>query len=154
MKIKRTISKIIIVVMLVISIFWYRIDDFAYAQESQTQGFDQEKPCSGIKLNTDVPFIGRCITISKPGESSNWDITPTSAFPRLMWGLTKIMMTFILSISFLLVIVAGVMMVVWWANKQYYDKGMKLLKIVVTALAVLGVSGIVLRLINPNFFWI
>ncbi len=154
MKIKRTISKVIIVVMLVTSIFWYRIDNFAYAQKSQTQGSEQAKPCSGIKLNTNVPFIGRCITISKPGESSNWGITPVSAFPVLMWGLTKIMLTLILTISFLLVIVAGILMVIGWANKSYYDKGTKLLKTVFTALAILWVSGIVLRLINPNFFWI
>ncbi len=125
---------------------------------AQSDTPSESQVCNGIKLNTDVPFIWDCITIYDPGEvGENTDgtvVTPVSAFPRLMWGLTKIMMWLILAVSFLLVIVAGVLMVIGGAQQEYYNKGTKLLKIVVTAIAVLGTSGIILRLINPNFFGI
>lgn len=128
-------------------------------KNTQTASDKKGNTCEGIKLNTNVPFIGDCITIREPWKEApnnpnGTEVTQVSAFPRLMGGLTKIMMTLILSLSFLLVIVAGIMMVVGGANKTYYDKWIKLLKIVITALAVLGTSWIVLRLINPNFFGI
>lgn len=104
---------------------------------------------NGIKLNTKVPFVGDCI---KFGDGAG-EVNSITAFPILMWGLTKIMMTAILIFSFLMVIVWGTMMVswaVWWSN---YDKGKKMVMNVLIALILLGTSGLILKLINPNFFW-
>lgn len=112
--------------------------------------------CCGVKLNTNVPFIGNCINIRGEGDTTDaangTTVDKVSAFPRLMWWLTKIMVTLILAVSFLMVIVAGVLMVIWWADSSKYKSGIEILKTVGIALAVLGTSGIVLRLINPNFF--
>lgn len=119
-------------------------------------GTDQDV-CCGVKLNTNVPFIWNCINIRKSGETG-WDgdnqttVTQLSAFPTLMGGLTKIMMTLILSVSFLMVIAGGVLMIIGGADWEKYKKWIGLIKTVAIALAVLGTSGIVLRLINPNFF--
>lgn len=104
---------------------------------------------NGIKLNTKVPFIGDCI------KFGNWtdEVNSTSAFPVLMWGLTKIMMTAILIFSFLMVIVWWTMMIAWWFKESYYGKGKDYVKNVLIALILLWTSGLILKLINPNFFW-
>ena len=119
--------------------------------------------CCGIKLNTNVPFIGNCITVlSKEKQALIADkmqldanttlVTGDEAFPRLMLWLTKILITVILLGSFIAIIVAGVMIAASWGSDGSATKGRQLIGSVVVALALLGASGVILRLINPNFF--
>ena len=98
-----------------------------------------------IKLNTDVPFIGRCI--NKEGAGGTDESTTSTAFSDLIGGLSKIVVTAILVISFMFIIIGGVQ---WasWDPKAGKDK----IKKVAIWLAILGASGAILRLINPNFF--
>ncbi len=109
--------------------------------------------CCGVKLNTNVPFIGDCIQFQKSASDPNTTVVgPTTAFPKLMQWLSKLMVTAILVFSFVLLIVAGVMMAAWWADKNAYSTGRKLIVKVIVGIALLGASGIILKLINPNFF--
>lgn len=103
--------------------------------------------CKGIKLNTKVPFIGNCI-----GTTTNATTTQLNAFPHLMGGLMKLVMVIILVMSLLMIVVAGVMMTTGGFEKSNYSKGMDLIKKVAYGLALLGASGVILKLINPNFF--
>lgn len=107
----------------------------------------QTRECCGVLLNTDVPFVGKCIEFKDSGS------TPLDAFPRLMWGLSKIMITLILVFSFMMVIAGGVMIASSWVNESGYWDGKKLIMKVVVGIALLWASGVILRLINPNFFW-
>ncbi len=104
--------------------------------------------CCGISLNTNVPFIGNCIedgsTPPGPGETS---VTWETAFPVLMWSLTRILVTVILIVSFVLIIIGGIMI----ATGNTAGWKSMIIK-VVTGIALLGASGVILRLINPNFF--
>jgi hypothetical protein len=113
--------------------------------------------CCGIQLNTNVPFIGRCIEYSKNSNDPNeidgsTTVNPLNAFPLLVWGLSKIVVTAILVFSFIMILVGGVMMTMGGANDEMYSKGKGYIRHVAIALALLGASGIILRLINPNFF--
>lgn len=109
-----------------------------------------EKYCAnGIKLNTDVPFIGDCIHFWK---TSGNQIGQLDAFPYLMGGLMKIVMTAILVISFVLIVVAGVMVSASGMDPKMYSKGMGMIRKVATGIALLGASGVILKIINPNFF--
>lgn len=98
--------------------------------------------CCGIKLNTKVPFIGNCI------EDENYGgVSSEKAFPTLMWALTQILVTIILIVSFVLIVVGGIMIAT--GNPS---GGKKMIMKVVVGIALLGASGVILRLINPNFF--
>ena len=121
--------------------------------------------CCGIKLNTTVPFIGKCISMVSSGDEkilkannkrnvsdTTLQVTENTAFPRLMLWLTKILVTVILLASFLAIIVAGVMMAASGAKEEWYSQWTKIIGSVIAALALLGASGVILRLINPNFF--
>lgn len=118
---------------------------------------DKEKCNCGIKLNTNVPFIGRCIMYGDTNETNDPSyvsgdsivVNSLNAFPVLMGGLIKILMSVILLLCFGSLIVAGVMMTI----PGYYDTGKGLIKKVVVAIALLGASGTILYLINPNFFF-
>jgi len=112
----------------------------------------------GISLNTDVPFIGSCI-LMRWNNTQSWSaenvwttVNQTTAFPRLIWWLSRILVTAILVFSFVMIIVGWVMMTMGWADQSQYDKGKSYIIHVVIALALLGSSGLILRLINPNFF--
>ena len=110
--------------------------------------------CCGVKLNTDVPFIGKCIRTGT--DDSNTDgttVTETTAFPRLMWWLTKIMTTIILLVCFGGILVWGVMVSASGGDDKTAGEWKKLIGKVIIAIALLGTSGIILHLINPNFFW-
>ena len=102
-----------------------------------------EKKCDGIKLNTKFPIIWDCISTKK----ADWATTSTEVFPVMMWALTKIVITLILVVCFILVIVA-------WIKRSSDDP--KTAKSILTKVAVtillLWFSGVILRLINPNFF--
>jgi len=105
--------------------------------------------CCGIQLNTSIPFIGNCIennaTDVWAGEEKS--VTWTTAFPVLMWSLTKILVTVILIVSFILIIIGGIMIAT--GNPSW---GRKMIINVVMGIALLGASWVILRLINPNFF--
>lgn len=101
-----------------------------------------ESVCCGIELNTKVPFIGNCI------EDKNYGgIWAEQAFPTLMWALTQILVTVILILSFVLILIWGIMIATGNASG-----GKKMIMKVVVGLALLWASGVILRLINPNFF--
>ena len=114
------------------------------------------KPCSdagvccGIQLNTSIPFIGNCIENNSGdvwvGEEKS--VTWTTAFPVLMWSLTKILVTVILIVSFILIIIGGIMIAT--GNPSW---GKKMIINVIIGIALLGASWVILRLVNPNFFW-
>lgn len=101
--------------------------------------------CCGVKLNTSIPFIGNCIESSS--QASGALITETTAFPILIGSLIKIVISVILIVSFILIIVAGVMMA---TGDSKWGKDM-IIKVAI-GLAILWASGVILRLINPNFF--
>lgn len=106
--------------------------------------------CCGVKLNTAVPFIGNCIETKTDNPEST--LTEETAFPVLMSSLTKILVTVILIVSFVLIVVWGIMIASAWANPANASAGKKLIMKVVIGIALLGASGVILRLINPNFF--
>jgi hypothetical protein len=93
--------------------------------------------CDGIKLNTNVPFIWNCI----PSDSQS------EAFPLFIGGLIKFAMSLLMLAGFLCILIWGVMITAW-KTADWKDLIMK----VVRALAALGASGVILKIINPNFF--
>lgn len=104
--------------------------------------------CCWVSLNTSIPFIGNCIESETSYKSSDeTSVTWETAFPVLMSSLTKILVTAILIVSFVLIVVWGIMISTgnpsWWK---------KMIIKVVMGIALLGASGVILRLINPNFF--
>lgn len=104
--------------------------------------------CCGISLNTSIPFIGNCIEDDSANKGvGETNVTGETAFPVLMWSLTKILVSVILIISFVLIIVGGIMIAT--GNPA---EGKKMIIKVVIGIALLGASGVILRLINPNFF--
>lgn len=104
--------------------------------------------CCGVELNTSVPFIGKCIedTTGSVSPDETW-VTWDQAFPVLMWSLTKILVTVILILSFVLIVIGGIMIATGDPSG-----GKKMIIRVVIGIALLGASGVILRLINPNFF--
>jgi len=115
--------------------------------------------CCGIKLNTNVPFIGNCIQLKSSNDntpdSTDPDITTvneTTAFPILMQWLMKILVTVILVASFIILIAAWVMMSASGLKDEYFTTWRKMITWVIVALALLGASWVILRLVNPNFF--
>lgn len=136
---------LIYVAPLLLSHWALSISSVAYAAQpdigdvgGEGGGWDDE--CKdGIKLNTDVPFIGKCI---KKDDADN-------AFPALIGGLSKMVVTAILIVSFLMIIVGGVMRTTGGKNVW---KGKEMIIKVAIWLAILGASGAILQLINPNFF--
>lgn len=113
--------------------------------------------CCGIKLNTVVPFIGDCIEMTTQNSTAgaNWNSTyvnQLNAFPFLMMGLSKILVTVILIFSFLVIIAAWLMMVTWVYEEGNYSKWLERIKKIIVALILLWSSGLILKLINPTFF--
>ena len=108
----------------------------------------KENVCCGVQLNTSIPFIGSCIESEK--KYAVWDetwISNQDAFPVLIGSLTKILISVILITSFILIVVAGVMIA---SGKP--AEGKKMIINVAIGLALLGASWVILHLINPNFF--
>ncbi len=114
--------------------------------------------CCGIKLNTNVPFIGNCIEYTKDGQTATSNnpnattVNSLNAFPLLIWWLSRILLTVILVGSFVMVIAAGVMMAAPDALGGSFSTGQSIIRRVVAGIALLGASGIILNAINPNFF--
>ena len=114
---------------------------------------DSSVKCCGVQLNMELPFIGDCIEMNT--DSSNPDTTSVSsvtAFPILMQWLMKIVMSVILIFSFLMIIVAGLMMTAWAFKSSSFDKWKNILKNVIISLILLWCSWLILSLINPSFF--
>ena len=102
---------------------------------------DCSKWCCGIKLNTNFPIIWNCIEIN--GAETN----PTNAFPYMVWVLTKIVISVILVVCFIFVIWAGIL-----RSADKPDPAKKMLKRVAITILLLWFSGVILKLVNPNFF--
>lgn len=97
-----------------------------------------------IPLNTSIPFIGRCV------EKSSWstdDGSALNAFPVIIGAATKMLVTVILLVSFVMIVVWGVQ----WASWDAKSGKAKITKVAI-GIAMLGMMGAILRLINPNFF--
>lgn len=125
---------------------------YSYGCDNPTPAMLDDCAC-GIKLNTVVPFIGDCIQFKWSSDDPDTTVAwPSTAFPLLMGGLSKILVTAILVFSFVLVIVAGVMMTTGGFSESNFSQGKQLLMKVIAGLALLWASGIILKLINPNFF--
>jgi hypothetical protein len=118
------------------------MDNCAQQQQQQQQQTKQECKdwCCGIKLNTNFPIIWNCIWDK---ESEN----PTNAFPTMIWAITKIVMSLIFVVCFIFIIISGIM---WASDNPSWAKN--LLKKVAVTILILWLSGVILRLINPNFF--
>jgi len=135
---------------------WYTVDPATCKCKC-----DPTKTCCGIELNTVVPFIGDCIEMTSqnntmdPNDPNTSRVNQLNAFPFLMMGLSKIMVTVILIFSFLIVISAGLLMTTGALDGKWnqYSKWVEMVKNVVIGLILLWSSGLILRLINPNFFW-
>lgn len=105
-----------------------------------------QKECSWIKLNTNFPIIWNCIEIDKDGEN------PTNVFPYMIWALTKIIMSLILVVCFILIIYSGILWASSWDNNSQATEAKWILKKVAIVILLLWFSWAILRLINPNFF--
>lgn len=109
----------------------------------------------GIKLNTDVPFIGDCIAFGNTkskGTGNTTTVNQVTAFPTLMGALMNIVMTATLIIWFLMIVVGGVLITTEGMNPWGQKKGKAMIVKVGAVLAILGLSGVILKLINPTFF--
>lgn len=120
-------------------------------------GGDSDWVCWGTKdedknyiiLNTNVPFVWRCI--KKEFDESSGDTNASNVFPKLMAYMIRIMMTVLVVWWFLWILVWGFMIA---SNGAFGSKqtGVKLILGVIAGLILLWASGIILNLINPNFF--
>ena len=115
---------------------------------------DPSKRCCWIQLNMSIPFIWDCI--ENESDLSEWTgstvVNSITAFPILMQWMMKLVMSLILVVSFLLVIVSGLMMTAWAFKSTSFDKWKTLIKNVIISLILLWLSWLILKLINPNFF--
>lgn len=101
-----------------------------------------------VKLNTKIPFISwwdGCIE----KKDTNWI---SQAFPELIWWISKLVLALILTAWF-------IMIVAWWV--LYASEGLspwtaakwkELIKKVIIWIILLGLSWVILHIINPNFF--
>jgi len=111
----------------------------------------------GVPLNTNVPFVWKCIQMNEEGEQA-WNdpntavVTPTSAFPILMKGLSRVALSLFLALSFVMVIASGVIIATSGANSSGMSQWTTLLKRVVMSFVLLWTIGVILCLINPFFF--
>ncbi len=107
--------------------------------------------CCGIALYTNVPFVGKCIEYGWSevvnNDGSVTVVSPVNAFPVLLGAMSKILLSVILIVCFWAIVVAGVMI-----SSGNNEKGKSLITHVVIAMALLGASWVILRLINPTFF--
>lgn len=114
---------------------------------------DMDKCNCGVKLNTNVPFIGRCIMYENTNDIwANGDetttVNPINAFPVLMGALVKILMSVIMIICFASLIIGGFMMTV----PDQYNTWKWIVKKVIWTIVWLWSLWTLLYLINPNFF--
>lgn len=115
-------------------------------QQQQQQEKQEENKCNWIKLNTNFPIIWNCITISE------WKVNPTNVFPWMMRALTRIIMSMILVVCFIMIIIAWIMWAWAWEDSSQKTKAKDIIKKVAITVLLLWFSWAILRLINPNFF--
>jgi len=120
--------------------------------------------CCGIKLNTNVPWIGRCIEFGNTNNlNDQWlneygdgntiiTVNILNAFPVLMTALGKILLTVILIFGFGLIVYAGIKWTTDWLDSWAANEAKNIIKKVAIGFAFLGASAIILHFINPNFF--
>ena len=103
--------------------------------------------CKWVKLNTNLPFLWNCIGVSSDGK-----VNQLNAFPIMIKGLMKIIISIVLVMSFLMIVAGGVMMTTAGYESGNFVKWKGMITSVAKALAMLGASWVILKLINPNFF--
>ena len=101
--------------------------------------------CKWVKLNTNLPFLWNCI-----GDGNG--VNQLNAFPIMIKGLMKIIISIVLVMSFLMIVAGGVMMTTAGYESGNFAKWKGMITSVAKALAMLGASWVILKLINPNFF--
>jgi hypothetical protein len=69
-----------------------------------------------------------------------------------MGALMNIVMTASLIIGFVMILVGGIMMTTEGLNPNGFKQGKAMIIKVGTVLALIGLSGVILKLINPTFF--
>lgn len=114
---------------------------------------DKEKCNCGVKLNTSIPFIGSCLmygNTNNPNQNGDGTTTVNSlnAFPILMGALIRLLVSVILLACFGALIVGWFMMTI----PEQFKTGKSLVMKVVWTIVSLWSLGIILYLINPNFF--
>lgn len=119
------------------------------AQSSSSSSKTVAAQCKWVKLNTNLPFLWNCI-----GASEAWGnkVTQLNAFAVMVKWLMKIIISIVLVMSFLMIVAAGVLMTTDGYDSGSYKKWVTMISTVAKALALLGASGVILKLINPNFF--
>jgi hypothetical protein len=126
------------------TIDWWTLDEVVVTPENNKNS--TENKCNWIKLNTKFPVVWNCITISE------WNTNPINVFPGMMRGLTRIVMSIILVVCFIMIIIAGIMWAWAWEDSSQKTKAKEIIKKVAITVLLLWFSGAILRLINPNFF--
>lgn len=117
----------------------------------QVESSGPAKPCpdGDIVLNTEVPFVGRCI---KKSLTTTTDTTTiANVFPKLTGKLIRLVMTIIIIIGFFGILIGGFMITADGAIGTK-AQGKQLIITVISGFIILSVTGIILNLINPNFF--
>ena len=107
-----------------------------------------------VQLNTNIPFIGNEICMWEK-SSQNWDkttVTADDAFPVLVGWLMKILISIIIAVGLLMIIWGGILISSSWADQSLYGKWKDMIMKVVIWIALLGLSWLILHMINPNFF--
>ena len=122
-------------------------DSSSISKGGEKTNTSQTEECKGVKLNTNLPFLWKCIGVSNSGS-----VNQLNAFPIMIKGLMKIIISIVLVTSFLLIVAGGVMMASWGYRATNFSEGKAMITTVAQALAMLGASGVILKLINPNFF--
>ena len=135
----KILSYILGLVCAVLLGFWGILWNFVEARECWDV-------CNWIKLNTCFPILKDCIEMKAEGTN------PTNAFPAMLWVLTKIIMSVILVVCFILIIVAGIMRAWAWEDSSKTKKAKDLIIKVAVTIILLWFSGVILKLVNPNFF--
>ncbi len=98
--------------------------------------------CDWIELNTNVPYVWNCIEREESDE----------AFPRLMWWVSRIVITLTLVVAFLMLVAWWVLITMSWADQSSYWKWKELIIKVIVWILLLWASWVILYMINPNFF--
>jgi hypothetical protein len=70
-----------------------------------------------------------------------------------MGGMIRLVMTIIYIVWFLGILVGWFMIAASGADPSLKEKGKSLIIMIIWWLILLGASGVILNLINPNFFW-
>jgi len=107
-----------------------------------------------VQLNTNIPFIGNEICMWEK-SSQNWDkttVTADDAFPVLIGWLMKILIAIIIAVGLLMIIWGGILISSSWADQSLYGKWKDMIMKVIIWIALLGLSWLILHMINPNFF--